>query len=118
MFQQSLRIPATEGLSKNFGRACDDESLDRSDDNCGKSTFVEIYFNALRWMGVEQILDHLLVEIGIEILKIIPGRVSTEVDGQQNASTRRFIQCQGHSSAVRDHKNCGNVGGRPGSKNL
>ncbi|MDR1907149.1 MAG: transaldolase [Puniceicoccales bacterium] len=30
--------------------------------------------------GVEQILDRLVVEMGIEILKIIPGRVSTEVD--------------------------------------
>jgi transaldolase len=31
-------------------------------------------------MGVEQILDRLVVEMGIEILKIMPGRVSTEVD--------------------------------------
>jgi transaldolase len=30
--------------------------------------------------GMEQILDRLIVEMGVEILKIIPGRVSTEVD--------------------------------------
>jgi transaldolase len=31
-------------------------------------------------LGLEQIMDRLVVEMGMEILKIIPGRVSTEVD--------------------------------------
>jgi transaldolase len=31
-------------------------------------------------LGLEQIMDRLVVEMGVEILKIIPGRVSTEVD--------------------------------------
>ncbi|WP_296653380.1 transaldolase family protein, partial [Paraburkholderia sp.] len=32
--------------------------------------------------SVESIIDHLLIAFGTEILKIIPGRVSTEVDAR------------------------------------
>jgi transaldolase len=42
-----------------------------------------------------QIIDHLLVAFGTEILKIIPGRVSTEVDARLSFDTKASI-AKGH----------------------
>ena len=41
---------------------------------------------------VDAALDRLLVEFGHEILKIIPGRVSTEVDASLSFDTEKTIQ--------------------------
>jgi hypothetical protein len=38
----------------------------------------------------ENAMDRLLVEFGKEILKVIPGRVSTEVDAKFSFDTREF----------------------------
>jgi transaldolase len=46
-----------------------------------------------RW---EQIVDTLLVEFGVEILKIVPGRVSTEVNATLSFDTRRTVQKARH----------------------
>ncbi|HLX00852.1 MAG TPA: transaldolase [Trinickia sp.] len=40
---------------------------------------------------VRDIIDHLLIAFGTEILKIIPGRVSTEVDARLSFDTKRSI---------------------------
>jgi len=40
-----------------------------------------------RAVGVEAVMDHLLVLFGREILKIVPGRVSTEVDARLSFDT-------------------------------
>lgn len=45
---------------------------------------------------VENIIDHLLVLFGREILKIIPGRVSTEVDARLSFDTERTIEKARH----------------------
>ncbi|MDR1435039.1 MAG: transaldolase [Puniceicoccales bacterium] len=44
------------------------------------SQFLQNILKKYSDLAVEQIMDHLLVELGAEILRIIPGRVSTEVD--------------------------------------
>jgi transaldolase len=41
--------------------------------------------------GTEQIMDRLVVEMGLEILKIIPGRVSTEVDAHLSFDTTAMV---------------------------
>lgn len=41
---------------------------------------------------VDAALDHLLVEFGREILKIIPGKVSTEVDAQFSFDTAASVK--------------------------
>ncbi|HXJ73552.1 MAG TPA: transaldolase family protein, partial [Candidatus Dormibacteraeota bacterium] len=38
-----------------------------------------------------QVLDHLLVLFGLEILKIVPGRVSTETDASLSFDTARLV---------------------------
>jgi len=45
-------------------------------------------------------MDRLLVEFGKEILKIIPGRVSTEVDASFSFDTRTYslIPCLNHAT--------------------
>src|SRR6476659_9497870 len=40
---------------------------------------------------MSQIIDHLLIAFGTEILKIIPGRVSTEVDARLSFDTKGSI---------------------------
>ena len=40
---------------------------------------------------VEDIIDHLLVQFGSEILKIVPGRVSTETDARYSFDTEGSI---------------------------
>src|SRR5438046_744819 len=40
---------------------------------------------------ISQIVDHLLVLFGLEILKIVPGRVSTETDASLSFDTQRLI---------------------------
>ncbi|MFC4278443.1 transaldolase [Achromobacter aloeverae] len=45
-----------------------------------------------RDLPTEQILDRLLVAFGTEILKIVPGRVSTEVDARLSFDTRRTVE--------------------------
>jgi transaldolase len=40
---------------------------------------------------IEDIIDHLLVQFGTEILKIVPGRVSTETDARLSFDTQRSI---------------------------
>ncbi|NLP61855.1 transaldolase [Paraburkholderia sacchari] len=46
--------------------------------------------------SVESIIDHLLVAFGTEILKIIPGRVSTEVDARLSFDTKKSIEKAHH----------------------
>lgn len=41
---------------------------------------------------VDATLDNLLVQFGCEILKIVPGRVSTEVDAKMSFDTKRSIE--------------------------
>jgi transaldolase len=41
---------------------------------------------------IEDIMDHLLVQFGCEILKIVPGRVSTETDARLSFDTEGSIQ--------------------------
>jgi len=41
---------------------------------------------------VDAIIDHLLVYFGVEILKIVPGRVSTETDARLSFDTRGAMQ--------------------------
>jgi transaldolase len=43
-------------------------------------------------LPTDQIVDHLLVDFGSEILKIVPGRVSTEVDARLSFDTRATIE--------------------------
>ena len=40
---------------------------------------------------IEDVIDHLLVEFGCEILKIVPGRVSTETDARLSFDTQASI---------------------------
>jgi transaldolase len=42
--------------------------------------------------SVNQLIDALLVAFGIEILKIVPGRVSTEVDARLSFDTESTIK--------------------------
>ncbi|WP_322042964.1 transaldolase [Paraburkholderia sp. J67] len=46
--------------------------------------------------SVESIIDHLLIAFGTEILKIIPGRVSTEVDARLSFDTKKSIDKAHH----------------------
>ncbi|HAT30551.1 MAG TPA: transaldolase [Janthinobacterium sp.] len=41
--------------------------------------------------GADAVVDHLLVAFGLEILKLVPGRVSTEVDARLSFDTRASI---------------------------
>lgn len=41
---------------------------------------------------VDHALDRLLVEFGKEILKIIPGKVSTEVDARYSFDTKASVE--------------------------
>lgn len=45
-----------------------------------------------RALPAEQVLDRLLVAFGTEILKIVPGRVSTEVDARLSFDTRATVE--------------------------
>ena len=42
---------------------------------------------AHRGKSLEEIVDHVLVQFGLEILKVVPGRVSTEVDARLSFDT-------------------------------
>lgn len=42
-------------------------------------------------LAIEDVVDHLLVAFGTEILKIVPGRVSTEVDARLSFDTKATI---------------------------
>ena len=46
-----------------------------------------------RWQGrqLDEVMDHLLVRFGCEILSIIPGRVSTEVDARLSFDTSATV---------------------------
>jgi transaldolase len=46
--------------------------------------------------GVETIIDHLLIRFGCEILGIVPGRVSTEVDARLSFDTQATIDKARH----------------------
>src|SRR5215469_6597926 len=46
--------------------------------------------------SLESIIDHLLIAFGTEILKIIPGRVSTEVDARLSFDTKKSIDKAHH----------------------
>lgn len=50
---------------------------------------------------VERALDRLLVEFGKEILKIIPGKVSTEVDARFSFDTQASVNKALHIIKVR-----------------
>src|SRR6185436_6047011 len=45
---------------------------------------------------IEDIIDHLLVQFGSEILKIVPGRVSTETDARLSFDTQGSIDKARH----------------------
>ena len=49
-------------------------------------------FNGSKDQKIEAALDRLLVEFGSEILKIIPGKVSTEVDASLSFDTEGSIK--------------------------
>ena len=42
--------------------------------------------------GIEAVIDHLLIRFGMEILKIVPGRVSTEVDARLSFNVTGSIE--------------------------
>ena len=44
-----------------------------------------------RGRSMDEIVDHLLVRFGVEILKVVPGRVSTEVDARLSFDTAATI---------------------------
>ena len=50
---------------------------------------------------VDATLDNLLVQFGSEILKIVPGRVSTEVDARFSFDTKKSIEKALHIIDVR-----------------
>jgi transaldolase len=50
---------------------------------------------------VDAALDNLLVQFGCEILKIVPGRVSTEVDARFSFSTEQSVNKALHIIEVR-----------------
>jgi transaldolase len=41
---------------------------------------------------IDQLIDHLIVKFGLEILKIVPGRVSTETDARLSFDTQATIE--------------------------
>lgn len=43
-------------------------------------------------LGSEALADHLLIAFGLEILKIVPGRVSTEVDARLSFDTQATVE--------------------------
>ena len=45
---------------------------------------------------IEDVIDHLLVKFGCEILQIVPGRVSTETDARLSFDTEGSIQRRGN----------------------
>ena len=47
--------------------------------------------DAWRGRGVDEVIDRLLVRFGCEILSIIPGRVSTEVDARLSFDTSATV---------------------------
>lgn len=51
---------------------------------------------------VDATLDNLLVQFGCEILKIVPGRVSTEVDAALSFDIKRSVEKALHIIEVRD----------------
>ncbi|MBL9180062.1 MAG: transaldolase [Verrucomicrobiaceae bacterium] len=50
--------------------------------------------------GVDEVMDKLVVSFGLEILKIVPGRVSTEVDARLSFDTQRNIEKARHIIAM------------------
>lgn len=54
---------------------------------------------------VDDALDRLLVEFGKEILKIIPGKVSTEVDARYSFDTEASVNKALHLIEVSHHSN-------------
>ena len=46
---------------------------------------------AHRGKSLEEIVDHVLVQFGLEILKVVPGRVSTEVDARLSFDTELTV---------------------------
>ena len=42
-------------------------------------------------LGPDEVMNHLLVRFGVEILRIIPGRVSTEVDARLSFDTEATV---------------------------
>lgn len=56
---------------------------------------------------VDASLDRLLVEFGKEILKIIPGKVSTEVDARFSFDTKTSVEKALHIIEVRLFVACG-----------
>lgn len=52
---------------------------------------------------VDDALDRLLVEFGKEILKIIPGKVSTEVDARYSFDTQASVNKALHLIEVSHH---------------
>jgi transaldolase len=63
-----------------YGRILDEVLTDR--DSLGRSREAEI----------ADIVDHLLVRFGCEILKVVPGRVSTETDARLSFDTEGIIE--------------------------
>lgn len=55
---------------------------------------------------VDATLDRLLVEFGKEILKIVPGRVSTEVDARFSFDTKASVSKALHIIEVSQRSGC------------
>ena len=55
---------------------------------------------------VDATLDRLLVEFGKEILKIVPGKVSTEVDARFSFDTEKSVEKARHIIDVRPQGAC------------
>jgi transaldolase len=51
---------------------------------------------------IDATLDRLLVEFGTEILKIVPGKVSTEVDARFSFDTQKSVEKARHLIEVCD----------------
>src|SRR5438034_11217591 len=58
---------------------------------------------------IEDIIDHLLVQFGTDILEIVPGRVSTETDARLSFNTQgsidkaRQLRSEEHTSELQSH---------------
>ena len=64
---------------------------------------------AHRGESVGEIMNHVLVAFGIEILKLIPGRVSTEVDARLSFDTAATVEkAQKVNSNTQLYKQAGN----------
>ena len=63
-------------------------------------SLVQSVKDAHRGMGPTDLVDYILVAFGLEILKIVPGRVSTEVDARLSFDTKATVAKAKHIIAL------------------